>query len=350
MQKVSLPFDRNDGALLNQSAMRPSQFQFYEERKQAIKVRTPNRKNNARCLKRVLIVYKKTYFMELSEKQDQRMLDLLAQRHPSVSKVIESHEEHLSTLGAVQRLLGDYGIDFKAVTREFMAAALASEVWDMVATIGGDGTVLDASHFVAANVPVLGINSSVSTSHGHFCLAQFSNLAEVFEQIFSGRRKPLQLMRLQLGVDGKALSELVLNEVLVAHRELGETSRYVLKLNGKDYTHKSDGLLIGTASGSTGWMRSYGCKILSPRSRRFHFVTRGLIIQDGGKRACERGMLDRGDKISVMSMMPDGVLLLDGRHIKYPFPRGSVLTVQPALADFKLFIDADANEKYRNMP
>lgn len=285
--------------------------------------------------------------MELVEKQDQRILGLVNSNHPSVANVLQTHKQHLCTLEAVQTLLKARGIGFVAITRELVASTLAAEHWDMVVTIGGDGTVLDVSHFVAPQIPVLGVNSAVSTSHGHFCLAQLGNLAEVCQQIFSGKRKAAHLLRLQLTVDGTPLNELVLNEVLIAHKELGETSRYTLKIGKREFTQKSDGLLIGTASGSTGWMRSYGAKILDAYSRRFQYVTRGLIVNDERERMQGAGILNKGHKVSVMSLMQDGVLLLDGRHIKYPFPRGSTLTLEPAASDFKLFLDASANEKYR---
>jgi NAD+ kinase len=226
----------------------------------------------------------------------------------------------------------------------------------MVATVGGDGTVLDASHFVPEGVPILGINSAVRTSLGHFCTASLANLSQTLDEILSGKRRPLSLRRLQVTLDGTPIPELILNEVRVKHKIEGETARYILHINKRQRTQLSDALFIGTASGATGWMHSYGWmltqhgyEILPALSRRFLYLAQGLIMRSREDLDMLTGVLRSGDDIRVVSTMTDGVLMIDGRHISYPFGRGSELVVKPATSDVKVYLHADVNDQYKKL-
>lgn len=296
--------------------------------------------------RKVLVVWKRSYLMEVHAKNDRRTIELIEQRHPSLEKVIRSNSEHQATLTAVTEELQHRRVAFKAVFREDMEEELASGAYDLVITVGGDGTALDASHNLADNVPVLGVNSALSSSHGHFCVANINNFAKVLGDVLQGRRKPISVMRLQLLLDGQPIAEPVLNEVFIAHSEIGATSRYIVTAAGRSEEHKSDGFFVGTPSGCSGWMRSYHGEILPITSRYVQYLTRGLIVPPGQLRRFERGLLAADPVIKVVSDMPDGRIFVDGRHIKYAFERGSELIIKPATHDLRLFADANANDRY----
>ncbi len=99
----------------------------------------------------------------------------------------------------------------------------------MVISVGGDGTFLDASHHVNS-LPLLGINSSRSSSFGHFCLASLKNIEKVLDDIENDNIKTIKLLRLELLLNGKVLPDLVLNEVLIAHSNPAAASRFIVHL------------------------------------------------------------------------------------------------------------------------
>ena len=296
---------------------------------------------------RVLVVYKKTYFMEVHEKNDQRMLALIEQGHPSVAKVVQSNQDHLAALRTITTELKRRNIEVVQILRDSLETELRCHHYDLVVTVGGDGTVLDVSHYIKGRLPVLGVNSAVITSHGHYCLATADTFATILGDIISGQRQPARIMRLRLTLDGRQLNELVLNEVLITHAEIGETSRYTVTVDGNVEEQKSDGIFFGPPSGSTGWMKSYGCRVLPALSRQFQYVVRGLITVPGNSHRFAQGLLAATNRVTVMSLMPDGQLLLDGRHIKYNFPRGSQLQIAPARQPLRLFVEDTVNDRYQ---
>ena len=294
---------------------------------------------------RALVVWKTSYLTEVREKNDERMLRLIAQNHRSVAKVVRSHEENEQTVVAIQRELERNGISFTLVHRESMERELLTGSYDLVVTAGGDGTVLDVSHYLGSDVPVLGVNSAPSSSHGHWCIATAKNFRSILRDILSGRRQPLSIMRLGLTLDGKKLPHLVLNEVVIAHEDFAGTSRYIITVGSKSAEHKSDGLFVGTPGGCTGWMHSYQAELLPITSRQMQYLVRGLIVKPGTRPRLQRGLLTRA-KLTVTSEMPEGKLRIDGRYIIYDFPRGAVLSIANANEDLRLFIDANVNERY----
>lgn len=56
---------------------------------------------------------------------------------------------------------------------------------------------------------------------------------------------------------GEEIRKLVLNEIFVAEKDVGKTSIYRLKVDGKDLgKFKSSGIIISTGTGSSGWLFS----------------------------------------------------------------------------------------------
>lgn len=295
-----------------------------------------------------LVVLKKSGVTDALERNDRRVLKLLEENHASVANMRLAHEENESTVAAVREELLRRNIEAEFVFHEGIKHTLSSRRFDLILTIGGDGMVLDVSHFLKTARPVLAVNSSPSTSHGHWCLASATNFGRVLDKILKGRLRPRRIMRLQALLKTereKLLPELALNEILIAHSEVGGTSSYILNVRGISDAQKSDGLFIGPPGGCTGWMRSYGALPLPVQSRQIQYLSRGLINPPGRIHSLSRGLLTQGT-IKVTSKMDDGRIWIDGRHISYPFPKGAELRVSKAPQDLWLFIDPHVNERY----
>src|SRR5579884_3235200 len=185
----------------------------------------------ARSFSRVLIVGKITPYQEAIARNDRTVLKLIQAGDPSVTRMIPAHVEHQATLSAVKQELQHRCSDvvfFFADSLEQMGSV--DPHFDLAVAVGGDGTVIDTSHYIT-RVPLLGVNSSPSTSHGHFCLANAHNFAAVLDEIAAGSRRALPVMRLRAYLDGKAIWRPALNEVFI--EEPAGTSHYIVRIRGR---------------------------------------------------------------------------------------------------------------------
>lgn len=296
-------------------------------------------------LSKVLVLFKKSTFqLQALEHREPHFLRLLEQGHTSVSKVQKAHDEHLETLQAVTGELTARNIQFEQMAR----ADLKWEVddVDLVISVGGDGTFLDASHSVR-KIPLLGVNSARSSSFGHFCIAHEGNIKETLDRVESGDLRPERLLRLELSINGQHIPELVLNEVLVAHSCPAGTSRYVLEIGSEKEEQRSSGILIGTPAGSTGTLKSAGGEILGITEHRYQYIVREPWTRPGQTFKLMRGILHREQSMTVLSMMRTGALYIDGQHIDYSLSHGDELKVDAACDDLLCFVDPHVNDVFK---
>ncbi len=296
-------------------------------------------------LKNVLVLHKKSIFqIQAEEFKDERFLQLLKEGHESVRRVKIAHEEHLATIEAVKTELDKRSIDFQFIARIDLKFPVHNV--DLMISVGGDGTFLDASHFLE-DIPLLGVNSSKSSSFGHFCLANQSNFGEIIDSIHSGELAPSDVLRLELELNGKVLRERPLNEILLAHNHPAATSRYLLEIGGIREEQRSSGLWIGTPAGSTGSLRSAGGEVQQITEATFQYVVREPCVRPGEADKLLRGYLRKDQAIDIVSQMRTGAIYIDGQHIEYPFALGDRLVVSASKRDLVAFVDPKVNDMFR---
>lgn len=64
---------------------------------------------------------------------------------------------HKDVINFCQKILRRKPVEWKALVRNDLSQPIRDV--DLVITVGGDGTLLQASHFIDDSVPVLGVNS-----------------------------------------------------------------------------------------------------------------------------------------------------------------------------------------------
>src|SRR5258708_5156489 len=136
------------------------------------------------------------------EHRESRFLKLLEEGHDVVTRVKQAHEEHIETLKRIQVELAKRKIEYRSIARSKLTHEITDV--DLMISVGGDGTFLDASHFIG-DVPILGINSATSSSFGHFCLANENTIGKTLDGILSGEVKHHKLTRLELTLNKKVL-------------------------------------------------------------------------------------------------------------------------------------------------
>src|SRR5687768_8843650 len=160
---------------------------------------------------RVVVVKKRTaYHRFVEEERDPRVIELLRKRDPAVSGWMSSHKEHERTVEEVLRVLDRLGASVVLIERATALFDPADAV--LVVVVGGDGTLLAASHSVGASVPVLGVNSAPKHSVGFFCAARRQTFRARVQAALAGELESVTLTRMAVLVGGRQRSSRVLNE------------------------------------------------------------------------------------------------------------------------------------------
>ena len=284
---------------------------------------------------RVAVVLKRSSWRRwVDEDKDPRVKRLLDADDDTVRRMRPSHREHIETVEEVRKALDDLKV--AATFHDHAATFLVEGRCDLVVTVGGDGTLLAASHGIGPGVPLLGVNSAPSHSVGFFCGARKADVRVSLAEALSGKLRRAELTRMRVERNGERLHERVLNEALFCHMSPAATSRYILRLGtvtgaGKTVEHeeqKSSGMWIGPAAGSTAAQRSAGGKVLPLSSRKLQFVVREPYRAEGHALDVTLGLVDEDQVLEIKSKMRSARVFLDGDHIVHDVTIGDVVTLR----------------------
>ena len=161
---------------------------------------------------------------------------------------------------------------------------------DLVFSIGGDGTILDAVPLLRdSGIPVLGINMG---RLGFISSVARDEIENAVEQILQGRYTTESRTLLELVAPQGVFDDTVnyaLNEINIIRNP--EHSLLAIKVFVNDAflnTYWGDGILMATPTGSTAYSLSAGGPILTPDSRNFvitpiaahNLTVRPIVIPD----------------------------------------------------------------------
>jgi NAD+ kinase len=145
---------------------------------------------------------------------------------------------------------------------------------DLVLTVGGDGTILRAVQVVIpGQTPLVGINLGklgfMTEFDAEDALEKLPVLID--NEGWIDERAMLQVELAASG--GKSQVFQALNDAVVARGEIARLIRVDASIDGQPLTtYKTDGVIVATATGSTGYALAARGPILYPRSRDFLLV------------------------------------------------------------------------------
>ncbi|RZK10069.1 MAG: NAD kinase, partial [Flavobacterium sp.] len=139
--------------------------------------------------------------------------------------------------------------------------------FDILLSIGGDGTILRAATLVRkSGVPILGINAG---RLGFLASVQKENI-EAFLQLVIDKKYTISkrtLLSLNISPKNKDIQDInfAMNEISVSRKDTTSMITIETYLNGEFLnSYWADGLIIATPTGSTGYSLSCGGPILTP--------------------------------------------------------------------------------------
>lgn len=197
---------------------------------------------------------------------------------------------------------------------------------DLAVSVGGDGTFLRLVPLAyTADVPVLGINFG---RLGYLLEVQPSQVDEALEQALAGKVEledrtlleiragaglsPLPTDDRSLGQSAEGSTWVALNEMAVEKTVPGHMVHLTTTVDGEPcFSYRADGVLVATATGSTGYNLSAGGPVLAPSMRSMvvtpvapHLsIDRSLVLEP-----------DSSVTIRVEESRP-AVLVVDGRAV-----------------------------------
>jgi NAD+ kinase len=260
----------------------------------------------------VIVVSKRSHLSRLREGLlDQRAERLFKADHETVRKWRPAHEDHERSLDLVVETLERLGAS--VLLLRGASAAFDPKGAQLVVTVGGDGTLLAASHSVG-ETPILGVNSAPRYSVGFFCAARPASAPAMLRKSLEGKLDRALLSRMQVIVAGQIRAKRVLNEALYCHHEPAATSNYILRIGRQREEQKSSGIWVGPAAGSTAAIRSAGGVILPLLSRSLQLVVREPYVARGKDYRLTHRVFGPKSEVSVVSKMDLARIYLDGPY------------------------------------
>lgn len=271
----------------------------------------------------VLLIYKKSaYQIYVRERKNERIKELVQRGDRSVQDILSADRAHVETIDEARKAIREIGV--RGVFR-YRSDETLVEGFDLIVTIGGDGTLLWASHRVPPGIPVLAINSAPDHSVGHFCGGRKGRVQSAIVAALEGRLRRTHLSRMQVELDGVVIHKRVLNDALFCHKSPAATTRYLIDVDGVSEEHKSSGLWVGPAAGSTAAQRSAGGRVLPPGSRKLQYIVREPYVPPEGHYRFQRGLIKNGEALRVYSKVREGRIFIDGPHVVHEVTIGREL-------------------------
>jgi NAD+ kinase len=287
-------------------------------------------KNPRNPINKILVVYKHSAY----EKHVLFNRAPVHRRGLAIRDLSNSHNENERAFKTVTNTLRKYGVPFKSVNRHKIEHI---ESYDLVVSLGGDGTLLMTSHQVKDQL-ILGVNSSPRYSVGATCSIHWAQFPSKIESILKGQFKVKPLNRLEIRVNGKCLPYLSLNEVLFANRSPAATSRYVIQAKGKEEDQKSSGVWIATATGSTAVIYAAGGKKMPPLSRSLQYLVREPYNQTSKPYKIRNGIIAPPKEIRIINKMMKAALFVDGFHVVHPLAYADQISIKSSSRDLHVII------------
>lgn len=197
---------------------------------------------------------------------------------------------------------------------------------DLILSVGGDGTILRTAYVAApAKIPVIGINL------GRLGFMTELSADEALEKLPSmlageGWIDERAMLEAELSATDQEPSRTfhALNDVAVTRGAVARVVYIEASINGQHFTtYKADGVIVATATGSTGYSLAAGGPVLHPQSKDF------LLVPVNPHLCLPYAMvLPPATNLKLhLATVHQATLNIDG-HINLPLSDGSIIKVK----------------------
>jgi len=191
--------------------------------------------------------------------------------HPRSKSSAEKNQELVN-------FLNSKGIDVWSGSAWEIAEAIGNlDSTDLIITLGGDGTILRAAQVALEHeIPIAGINMG---KLGFLTEFKANEITQKLSELLEGKgwldeRTMLEVRFVSSSPEGSQTQVFhALNDVVVARGDVVKLIQVNTSIDDKLLTtYRGDGVILATATGSTGYSLSAGGPILHPRSAEMVLV------------------------------------------------------------------------------
>jgi len=196
---------------------------------------------------------------------------------------------------------------------------------ELILSIGGDGTILRAAQVVIPKkTPITGINLG---KLGFLTELTVDETKDKLDRILDGEgwidERFLLEAKVAMSEDNPPLVFHALNDVVVARGAVARVIYVTASINGEPLTtYKADGVIMATATGSTGYAMAAGGPILAPHSKDSLLLP---IMPHLSASYCLVLPPDTVIQLSLQSIHP-ATLSIDG-HTNLSLNSGAIITI-----------------------
>ncbi len=197
---------------------------------------------------------------------------------------------------------------------------------DLILSVGGDGTILRAAQAVVPRpIPITGINLG---KLGFMTELSADEAVAKLPALLAGEGwiDERALLEAELSVSGEEPSPIyyALNDVVVARGAVARTVRIEASVDGEALTtYRGDGVIVATATGSTGYSLAAGGPILHPQAKEFLMLPILPHLSSAYTLVLPSTVVVRLN----VGAAHQAALSIDG-HINLPLSSGAVVTIK----------------------
>ena len=223
---------------------------------------------------------------------------------------------------------------------------MIEQEFDLVVTLGGDGTVLRAGHLCAPkNIPILPVNLG---SLGFLIELSPEDWSKAVQRLLAGDFwvENRMMLRARIWREEQCLDEFdVLNDVVVARGMYLRPVHLRVSLDGQAVTtYVADALVVSTPTGSTAYALAAGGPILPPELRNI------LIVPVAPHLSIDRGIvLAEGATVSITVLSDHGSVVSGDGQEPIELQQGDRVEVRASENVTRLVRFQEVDYFYRNL-
>ncbi|MFI8520833.1 hypothetical protein ACIGEZ_23850 [Streptomyces sp. NPDC085481] len=253
---------------------------------------------------RAVLVHRTTEYEELLARHGThgQAAFFLAARGRSVDEVRERHERTRRALAEVAAAVPLQWRQARVERADLDRFLFGPE--DVVVVVGQDGLVANVAKYLTGQ-PVVGIDGDPGRNPGVLVRHRPADARRLLPSV-TGVRTAVDLLTMVEAVTDDAQRLLALNEIYVGPPG-HQTARYTLQdPHGPPERQASSGVLVGTGTGATGWLRSLWHQrssplpLPAPAAPQLAWTVREAWPSPSSGTAHVEGLLDAGDALRVV--------------------------------------------------
>lgn len=237
--------------------------------------------------------------------------------HKKILLVPAEGEKYQVAQALAREMLGFYQMSLKVGGTIDAQLEDSGEQYDLAIAIGGDGTMMKVvTELSVRGIPTLGINAG---DVGFLTSVDAQHWATIEHRLRMGEYEIEKRLGLKLVGAGQTL-EPIANEVVLRHQS--SVAKYQIAIGGQVFYQElmGDGVMVSTATGSTGYNTSAGGPILLPGSGNvvvtplnpMSLSTRSIVCQELAEGKDIVITLVESKRDEPVSVIGDGRMLAHG--------------------------------------